>query len=318
VDLRQLRYFVGIAECGGFNRAADVLHIAQSALSRQMGDLEAELGVQLFLRTQRGVSLTPAGKIMVERASALLAHFASIKNELAALSEKPHGRVSFGIPAIMRDTLAQPVVQRFNETYPDVDLTFVTGLSREIRDLILAARIDLGVIGLLEPETTLATASLFYDDLVVVGRGPLPLDPGDASVATVMELPLAVSSRDQLQTVLRLTGARTRPDLSRIPEISDSTLLLEMVTSGRYCSILPWRMVASAVADRRLEHRRMPGVSYEWVIAFPADVPVSAAAATIRTMLLELAQQTAADAAPRDRVSDEPARGSTGRHTSVS
>lgn len=293
MDLRQLRYFVQIAECGGFTRASEILHVAQSALSRQMGHLEAELGVALFERTARGVRLTPAGELMVDRATGLLRQFQEIKSELLALAETPHGKVSFGIPAIMRETLAIPLVQKFNELYPEVEITFVTGLSQELREWLIAGKIDLAVYGLLEPESVLATQTLTFDDIVLVGRPPLPL-PAGASVAIddIAEFPLAVSTREQLRQLLRRTGSRTAFNFARIPEISDSALLLEMLLTGRYYSILPRGMVSKHVEAGDLEVRPIPDIRYEWVVAHSRDHAPSAAERTIEQMLHEIVSTT--------------------------
>lgn len=289
MDLRQLKYFVQIAEMGGFTRASEVLHVAQSALSRQMSHLEGELGVALFERTARGVRLTPAGELMVARSTTLLRQFQEIKSELLALAETPHGKVSFGIPAIMRETLAMPLVQRFNELYPDVEITFVTGLSQELREWLIAGKINLAVYGLLEPETVLDTQILTHDDIVLVGRAPLPF-PGGAEIALddIGDLPLAVSTREQLRQLLRQTGSRAPINMGKIPEISDSALLLEMLLTGKYYSILPRGMVAKHVESGALDIRPIPGVRYEWVVAHSREHTPSAAERTIEKMLLEI------------------------------
>lgn len=300
MDLRQLQYFVQIAKSGGFNRASEVLHIAQSALSRQMRQLEHELGVDLFERSARGVRLTPAGELMVERAEALLRQFRETKDQLLALAEVPRGRVAFGIPAILRDAFAAPLVERFNDLHPNVEITYVTGLSKELREWILEGKIDLGVFGLLEPETVLKAEPLLRDDIMAVGRSPTPF-AGRATMSAreMMALPLVVSNREQLRLVLKRNGETGAAPLGHIPEINDSALLMNWVLSGKYYSILPRSMVAHHIEKGELFGAIVPGIQYQWVVGYAPERTLSAAARTIQRMLFEIGQQLEAANAGR-------------------
>jgi LysR family transcriptional regulator, nitrogen assimilation regulatory protein len=82
MDLRQLRYFIGVAERGGFGAAASAMNIAQSALSRHIKELEYELGGALLTRTARGVAVTESGKVLLERGRWLLGMVDNIKAEV--------------------------------------------------------------------------------------------------------------------------------------------------------------------------------------------------------------------------------------------
>ena len=93
MDLRQLRYFRAVADCGGFSAAAAVLRIAQSALSRQVALLEAECGGALFERGVHGVALTPSGRVLLQRASFLLQQVEEARSEVQAENANPRGTV---------------------------------------------------------------------------------------------------------------------------------------------------------------------------------------------------------------------------------
>src|SRR5579863_3598802 len=96
MDLVQLYYFQLAATYEHFTRAAEIAHVAQPALSRQMRDLEAELGLPLFDRVGRGVKLTAAGRAILPRVERILAEVAHIRRDLRALSDLDEGRVALG------------------------------------------------------------------------------------------------------------------------------------------------------------------------------------------------------------------------------
>jgi LysR family transcriptional regulator, nitrogen assimilation regulatory protein len=109
VNLRQLSYFLQIAELQSFTRAASVLHVAQPSLSRQMQMLEHELGVLLFVRSDKGVKLTDAGVALQERASAVLQQVRQIRDEVGLQSKAPKGELSFGLPPSLCDLITVPL-----------------------------------------------------------------------------------------------------------------------------------------------------------------------------------------------------------------
>jgi len=107
MDLKQLRYFVAIAERGGFGAAANTLNIAQSALSRQIKELEHELGGALFERGARGVSATESGKVLLARGRWLLGVVDDIKAEVKTENREPSGIVRVGAPSSLADISKQ-------------------------------------------------------------------------------------------------------------------------------------------------------------------------------------------------------------------
>ena len=98
MDIRQLRTFVHVAELGSFSKAADRLHIAQPALSRQIRLLESELKAALFIRHGRGVRLTDAGTLFLDRASGILRQIEQARADVAAEAGDVSGEVSIGVP----------------------------------------------------------------------------------------------------------------------------------------------------------------------------------------------------------------------------
>src|SRR5260370_18599560 len=99
MDLRQLRYFVAVAERGGFGAAASALNVAQSALSRHVKELEHELGGALLERGARGVSVTESGMVLLARGRWLLRPIDDIKSQVRPENREPTGTVRIGAPS---------------------------------------------------------------------------------------------------------------------------------------------------------------------------------------------------------------------------
>ena len=106
MDLRQLRYFVGIVQAGSLSRAADQLHVAQSAISHHLASLESELGRQLVTRGPKGILLTEAGGVLYRHAEAILRHVEFAKQDALNVLSVPSGRVSIGFPVALASLLA--------------------------------------------------------------------------------------------------------------------------------------------------------------------------------------------------------------------
>jgi len=115
MELRQLRYFVGISEAGSVLRASATLHVAQPALSQQISALEAELGARLFDRSSRGVTLTEAGKVFLEHARVVLADVERARMAVADSTVVPSGDVTVGLPTTVALVATVPVLQACRE-----------------------------------------------------------------------------------------------------------------------------------------------------------------------------------------------------------
>jgi DNA-binding transcriptional LysR family regulator len=138
MELRHLRYFVAIAEEQSFTRAAERLWVAQPGLSTQIRRLEAELGVKLFTRHTRGVELTEAGKVFLERARAALAAADAARATGADVDAGLVGAIRLGIATGARWHLVASLLASFAEHHPDVEVTVVESnggtLLRDLRD----------------------------------------------------------------------------------------------------------------------------------------------------------------------------------------
>ena len=126
LDLRQLRYFVAVAEECHFGRAAQRLHMAQPPLSQAIRRLEEDLGVELLERTTRRVALTPAGERFLERSRQILHEVDQAAREAARIAAGEIGRVVIGVVGSATYALLPPVARRLREEYPDIDFEFTS------------------------------------------------------------------------------------------------------------------------------------------------------------------------------------------------
>jgi DNA-binding transcriptional LysR family regulator len=143
MELRQIVYFEAVVRCGGFTRAAEQLHVAQSAISAQVRSLENELGMPLLRRTTRRVALTEAGEIFLERARRALGELDGARADLAALTAILRGRVTIGATAVLGSFDLPEALAGFHARYPGVDLTLRAGLIARLLAALDAGEVDL-------------------------------------------------------------------------------------------------------------------------------------------------------------------------------
>jgi DNA-binding transcriptional LysR family regulator len=141
MELRHLRYFVAVAAHGSFNRAAEILHLTQPALSRQVKDLEAELGVLLLVRGQNMVKLTESGDLFYEEAREVIARANEAIHRVRGEARGETLRV--GYAPSMNDGIMSAVLEKFQSAAPCVRVELTDLSSREINELVNEGRLDL-------------------------------------------------------------------------------------------------------------------------------------------------------------------------------
>jgi len=189
MNLKQLEYFVSVAELGSFSKAALVLNIAQPALSRQVRLLETDLHVNLLTRTGRGVVLTEAGKRLFDHSVGILQLVARATEDIDATRDEPSGRIVIGLPPSIGRRLTLPLVEAFRRNLPKARLAIVEGLSTHLTEWIATGRVDLGLIHNPEPNPAIEVTPVLDEVLGLVGpAGSKPGKPGKASPLPLAEL----------------------------------------------------------------------------------------------------------------------------------
>ena len=138
MNLRRLKYFVKLVDIGSMTQAADVLHVAQPALSQQLATLEAELQQQLLIRTKRGVTPTEAGKVLYGHAQIILRQCEQAQLDINATGQALSGQVSVGLaPGTAASTLSLPLLRRVRERHPGILLYLNENFGTTLSELIM-------------------------------------------------------------------------------------------------------------------------------------------------------------------------------------
>jgi DNA-binding transcriptional LysR family regulator len=278
LDLRKLRYFVAVAGRLHFGRAADDLHIAQPALSRQIRALEDDLGTPLFTRNRHGVALTDAGRQLLTDAGPLLASALAVRRRVT-VAARGSQRLMAGFRVGIAVTAA---VRRFNDRHPDVlvDVQRIEGDDQA--PMLLDGRIDVGYVRLPIDEAGLRVTPLYTEPQVVV----LPAGHRLAGKEQVTEADLAS------EPLVWPGGASTQP--TRRPHPNAGYLVrgvdetLEHVAAGRGISFLP-RSVTVFYSHPEVSYVPIPDLA-------PAQVCLAVAASRTSPVVddfLTAAQETA-------------------------
>ncbi len=146
MDTERMRYFICVAECLSFTQAARQLYISQPTLSNKIADLEGELGVPLFDRTTRSVSLTGAGEYFFAEARQIIHNMDELTIRVKAMSKGKFGRLSFGFLDIIAYRLIEATISNFTHNYPDIKLQIQKLTHSELTRFVADGTVDLAFI----------------------------------------------------------------------------------------------------------------------------------------------------------------------------
>ncbi len=145
-DLRALGVFLAVAEQGGFSAAARELHVAQSAVSQTVANLERRLELTLFHRHERRIALTPEGETLRQHARVLLEKAEATHLAMRELHGLVKGEVRIGIPSMLGSYYFPPLLMGFKASHPGIRLTVVEAGARRLQHMIAGGELDLGVV----------------------------------------------------------------------------------------------------------------------------------------------------------------------------
>ncbi|MGZ9710017.1 LysR substrate-binding domain-containing protein [Glaciimonas sp. GNP009] len=175
MEFRHLKYFIAVAQEQNFGRAAVALNISQPPLTRQIQQLEEEIGVQLFTRTPKGVELTSAGELLLEEGQNILSLIEQTTERTRRAGQGKLGRVDIGIFGSGTLDVIPKLLLRFRSTYPDVNVVLHTMTKSEQITAIRQRRITVGFNRLLEPYPDLGTELVVTEAIVVALNAQHPL-----------------------------------------------------------------------------------------------------------------------------------------------
>jgi LysR family nitrogen assimilation transcriptional regulator len=283
MELRQLEYFIAIAETGAFSRAAIRLGIAQPVLSRQIKALEQELGTELYHRNGRGIVLSEAGKLLEQHARGVVETTAGAKRAIHSLGTTPSGRVVIGMPPSVGAILTAPIVKQFRGEFPRVFLGVMEGFSGHVLEWLTTGRIDVAVLYNAPRTSALAADPLLTDELYLLGPVSDPAGAGDGTVAAarLAQIPLILPSRPHGLRVLIddfLADAGVAPNVQVEIDAMHSTLSL--VEGGMGYTILSYSSAHAAIEAGRIRFWQivLPTMTRSLLVATSTQRPMTKAA----------------------------------------
>lgn len=244
-ELRRLRYFVKVAELGSVTRAAEVLHVAQPALSQHMRSLEAELGVQILARSSRGVALTEAGERLYAEARELLAGVKGMVERVKDDARDPEGEVVIGIGQTVGSILAVPLLELAAVRLPRVRIHIREVLSGLIPDLLRSGAVDFALSYNTTSGNGIDAVTVLSESMCLVGRRSLVerhlgrKRRGDVRFAELAGVPLYLSRRTHiLREMIERVARRKGVALNLLAEVDSLYIMKELALGGTGCSIL--------------------------------------------------------------------------------
>jgi LysR family hydrogen peroxide-inducible transcriptional activator len=289
-SLRQLQYLVAVADLGGFRRAADECGVAQPSMSAQIAHVEQALGVQIFERGARGVRLTAAGAVVIERARVVLLAARDLADAARQHSDPLNGTVRIGVIPTVCPYLLPEIAPALRTHVPTLHVIWSEDKTQALLDQIGAARLD-GAIVALDARVSHLDHSRLGDDPFVLAAAPGhhllrrhgPASPDVLQGATVFLLDDGHCFRDQALAVCGAAGAQE----AELKATGLSTLV-QMVGAGDGVTLLP--TLALPVENRRsqlaVRRFRSPAPTRRIVLAWrkgsAAARPLDAVAGVIR------------------------------------
>lgn len=240
MNLKQLEYFVRVAELGSFSKAALILNIAQPALSRQVRLLETDLRVNLLTRTGRGVVLTETGQRLFDHSIGILQLVARAAEDIEAARDEPAGRLVVGLPPSIGRRLTLPLVEGFRRHLPKARLAIVEGLSMHLTEWIATGRVDIGLVHNPEPNPAIEVTPVLDEPLGLVSpRPPKGGKPGTLQLADLADYPLILPERTHaMRKLLETKAALANLKLNVKLEVTGVPSILDLVAARHGHAVL--------------------------------------------------------------------------------
>ncbi len=296
MTLIQLNYFIRIAELKSLSKAAAALRIAQPALSRQVRNLELELGSVLLVRHAWGVTPTHAGELLIDRARKILLDVEEVQDSIAALLAEPRGRVSIGTPTSLARAMIPPLARALREKHPHLRPYFVDGFSATLHARMLVGELDLAVLYEDRAMGPIATRPLLSERLMVISAAIDPV-PNVFSLARLKAEGLALPARpNRLRLIADQYFGQSAEDEVGITEVDSLPALIALVRQGGLRTLLPYSAVVEEVERGELCAVELKDLDFlrVLVLARPFGRPPSAAVQAVETEIALLVEGLAA------------------------
>ena len=296
MNLRRLKYFVKIVDIGSLTQAADVLHIAQPALSQQIATLEGEFRQQLLVRTKRGVTPTEAGQVLYRHAQIILRQFELAQSDVNHSGRSLSGQVSVGLaPGTAASALALPLLKAVRARHPSILLYLNENFGTTLSELVMNGRMDMAVLYAGKtPVHGLSFRSLLMEPLFLVVPRDTFSQFTNIDLTRVNELDLLLPRPyNYLRKYLDEAFASLQLTAHVVAEIESASTLSAAIAAGLGATILP-ESAARVMADSIQAHLCRivsPSIEVPLALCESDHLPLSEPAQAVKDIILELVEQ---------------------------
>ncbi len=292
MDLTQLRYFLKVAELRSFTKAAEALHIAQPAVTRQVRLLEEELGVQLLLRHSKGAEPTEAGTSLQMGASAMLRLAEDVRSQVLASTSEVVGSLRIGFPMSVGATVIAKVAVRFHQAHPAVHLQFLEGHTIRMCDELLGDRLDMAVLTQPAPNPLLDMQFLYEEPLwVVFGADSKAGKTFRGRDVTLQELGrhalIQLIGANSISSLIEERARQKKMSLNVSVESDSTSILKSLLLAGQGMHVSPLTAFLGELQRGELAGKPLKDTCVSRYIARRIDRPSTAAQAAFLSMLSE-------------------------------
>jgi LysR family nitrogen assimilation transcriptional regulator len=294
MELRQLRYFVGVFESGSLLKASAQLHVAQPALGQQIAALEHELGSRLFERTSRGMTPTAAGLTFLEHAKVVLADVDRARAAVRETSAVPQGEVAVGLPTTIALAATLPLLQACRARLPLVRLKLVEAYSGFLREWLQAGRLDLAFLYGDRAEPAILKRPLLDERLALVASASQAALPARITLTRAARHEFVLPGREHgLRRIIDDACAPLGIELAVIAEIDSLPSVKQAVAAGIGSTILPLAAVADEIAAGRLRAATISDASMHRRVVLASSVtrPLTLATSGVAALAAEVIRE---------------------------
>ncbi|WP_165491201.1 LysR substrate-binding domain-containing protein [Lichenihabitans psoromatis] len=255
MDLRQLRYFVAIVEQGSFSKAAQLLNVAQPALSLHVRNMEADFGKSLLFRKAQGVFPTQAGEILLRDARSIIRQFQATRQEIQEFDAEPQGDVKIGMSASISPFLGVSLLLDTKTKFPKIKVKIAEAMSGFVLEWLKQGRIDIGFLYQPVKDGGLRSIPVLSEDLLLVGPktpliGVCAMETDYISYADLSKLPLIMPSTGHgLRDIVQAKALAMGHDLNVVLDLDAYACFRPLLQHGLGYAILPANVVARDRTD---------------------------------------------------------------------
>ncbi|MDQ2763628.1 MAG: LysR family transcriptional regulator [Pseudomonadota bacterium] len=291
MTLVQLRYFLAVAHAGSMSAAAAQVCVAQPALSQQIGLLETELGQPLFARHARGVTLTEAGRLLREHATAILHQVDLARDELSATAGSPIGTVSLGMATAVSMAFAVELLVEAGHRFPRIRLHLVETMSGFLLEWTETGRLDLAVVYNAPPSPHMDLEKLDTEDLFLVVASAVVYDYAPEIPFTELQhIPLILpGAPHRLRLLVEQHAGAQSIALDVLAEVDSTYAIKKLVAKGFGASILSRHAISEELASGELAALKIgpPGIARSIELVINRHRRFDPSVAALRGLVIE-------------------------------